>query len=769
MYSKAMLCTIAYISGIILSDKIGMTALSCISCAVILTALVLRLVTGKSKSALIAVIVIAFLGGVRLYSASYNPLYDSFGEKYITISGTVDSNPTETSGNYPHRYIVKTDNARYLDKALAVDSKIILNTDKNLTFGDKISASGFLFSIAGSENEYEYDYSAYYKSLGIDARLTALELTVTGREHSGIIGMIKALIYKNISENFSGNQRAYLLAAVLDDSSAFSDDLKITLRKTGILSCIYSSYVHISIILLLSGIFCRRNRFRLDRILFFCLIIYAVINAGSPNSLKGAAVLAMAVCSRHILGYSDKPRILFLFVLAMTIAEPLLIYNSGFMMSVISTYMVMVCYNPVFHRLTPIFNRLHLSCSSLRHLIVLWIIFAVFTVPVSALYFNGFTPYSVFLTPLLVPLILIILVLTPVLFIIPGACAVLIHLTPAVRFATDGINFIAHSAAKLPYIYNILPTPSPLNIICFYLVLWILLRCASESCSREKTKIIAVVLASFSVCAVAADLSPSLEIYFVNVGQGDGAVLHTNRGDTILIDGGGSADYQTDYNIGERVYLPYLISHGFNHIDVAILSHYHKDHAEGIVAAAENLDINTLVMPDTSPDNIYRKRLEEIALSKNIKIEYLMEADEIRFDSGLSLKFLSPDSSGLNAEDPNDTSLVVSVEFGEFTALFTGDSGVPVTDSYPQNADLLKVSHHGSNTASSQEFIDYVNPEYAVISVGRGNSYNLPSRHAVTRLKNSGAYILRTDHVGDIRFKVSKNGDIWYRTLVNSY
>jgi len=303
------------------------------------------------------------------------------------------------------------------------------------------------------------------------------------------------------------------------------------------------------------------------------------------------------------------------------------------------------------------------------------------------------------------------------------------------------------------------------EIITFYLLWWAFLRILKFKFKTPKTAVILTVALGIMFSSILTYDYNTLFIYFVNVGQGDGAVLHTSRGETVLIDGGGAADYTADYNIGERVYLPYLTSHGFSDIDIAIASHTHKDHVEGIIAAAENLKIKTIVMPYAKEANQYHDQLCQIAQNKGIQVEYLSATDEIIFESGLKITFIAPDNTQLASDDLNDTSLVAHVTYGDFSALFTGDSTDEATDSYPKDVDLLKVAHHGSKTASSKEYLEHTSPEYAVISVGEGNSYNHPSPEVVCRLKSSGAKILRTDKSGDIQFKIKKDGTFTYKTL----
>jgi len=232
-----------------------------------------------------------------------------------------------------------------------------------------------------------------------------------------------------------------------------------------------------------------------------------------------------------------------------------------------------------------------------------------------------------------------------------------------------------------------------------------------------------------------------------------------------LIDGGGSAEYESNYNIGKRVFVPYLASHGFSDIDVAIVSHCHKDHIEGIIAAAESLKIDTVVMPKTHIDTQYGIRLLKIAEDRGIAVEFLSAGDKIIFNSGLCISFISPDSTQSESDELNDTSLVAHVTYGEFSALFTGDSTDEISNAYPENVDILKVAHHGSDNQTSREYLERVNPTYAVISVGENNSYNLPSGNVLNRLKENGTTVLRTDKMGDIQFKIRKDGTLSYKTL----
>lgn len=769
MLSTAMICTVSYIFGVIISTNVSFTTLVFFSVCMASAYTIYVIITKQFNFLIPLVTLFIVFGGLRCYSAFQNKLYYEFPDKYVTITGTIYSNPSISSGEYKYKYILRAEKVSYRGEAYSINSKIFINTKKEVNFGDLVSVSGFLKEIKGRENEYGYDFSAYYKSLGIYARLTALEMSIDGETHSlmpsFLSGKLKSIMFNNIRAHYSGDEAAYLYAIILGDKSNFSDSCKTLLTKTGIMHTLYSPFVHISFIMLLAGLMCRKNKRYTDTAVFFMLIVYALINSGSPVILKASLLALVVLLNKGIFGYYDKTEMLSIIVLVSTVIEPLLCFNSAFMMSVISTFLVCVSFTPIYEKMTPFFYRFHIPQGAPRQIIVIWIIFSVGTLPFAAYYFNGFSLYSILMTPLLMPFVFIVLALSPVLFILPFS----LPISSVLNFSLKILEKAPYFLQKLPLSYIMLRTPELIDILIFYLGWWIFLRFCKRRLHTPETKILALIMCAFIICSISNYSFGALDIYFVNVGQGDGAVLHTGIGETVLIDGGGSADYQEDYNIGESIYLPYLVSHGFTNIDMAIVSHYHKDHAEGIIAAAENLKINTLVMPDTMPDNIYRKKLEDIAERKNIKIEYLIQSDEIHFRSGLVLKVLAPDINQLNGNDENDTSLVIEADFGKIKALFTGDSSDEADNSYPADIDILKASHHGSQTASSDAFVNYTRPKYTVISVGKDNSYNLPNSAVLRRFYKVGSHILRTDEQGDIHFRLNKNGGIKYRTLTGVY
>ncbi|MCR4692552.1 MAG: DNA internalization-related competence protein ComEC/Rec2 [Firmicutes bacterium] len=766
MFSIITICCAAYIFGIVSAPIISFLYVLLFTVCVILAILLSKIVL-KYKTAPVLLAAVMFLAGnARYLSAAENSLYNKFPEKYVEICGTVRSLPQISLAKYKYRYEVMADSLTYLGETYHIDKKILLNTTEELSFGDTVRAWGFLTDFSEVSNEFGFNYKLFYKSKGIFARLTAFELSKTGRANSLSpafwAGKLRYRIFENMQSCLDDESFALTSAVLFGDKSYFDKNYRTLLLKTGVGRILYSSFTHISIIIFLVSLLSSKKKYR--NILFIAAITFYILFVNSSSiALKACITAGLVICAKQLKGYSDKFSILSYTVFLLTVYNPLLCFDAGFMMSVISTALILLCYKPVYRRLSGFrkLRKLRLAAP-----LSVFIILLFGAMPFSAYYFNGTPIYSVFLVPVLLPFVAAVIFTAPILFINGGAYLFLSPIGLIYHGALSVLHFAPFVIKRLPFYYITLPTPSVIAIIFFCLLWWIFIRAISYKFNTSKTKLILAAALGLFIC-IALDFSiNSLGIYFVNVGQGDAAVLHTSYGETVLIDGGGSSDYEKNYNIGESIFLPYLISHGFTHIDVAIVSHYHKDHAEGIVTAAENLKINTLILPDSMPDSIYRLKLEELARKKDIKTEYLHIGDEIRFRSGLKLYVIAPDVSLADDENENNTSLVIKASYGDFTALFTGDFEAEENLLPPRDIDLLKVSHHGSQDGNSSAFIRALNPRIAVISVGKDNRYGLPDNKVVAEFENMGATVLRTDLLGDIRFKIDKNGNIKYNSLL---
>ena len=239
--------------------------------------------------------------------------------------------------------------------------------------------------------------------------------------------------------------------------------------------------------------------------------------------------------------------------------------------------------------------------------------------------------------------------------------------------------------------------------------------------------------------------SGKLAVHFLDVGQGDSSLLITPNGKTILIDGG-------KQTAGEKV-VSYLKAAGVTSIDYIVATHPDADHIGGLIPVLNQIPVKKVI--DSGKSHTSQTYMDYLTLidQKNIPFHVASIGEYIDADPAIKIQVLN---SGEGSTDNNDASVVLKITHGAKSFLFTGDAGVEteanMVSNFDVNADVLKVSHHGSETGSSQVFLNEVTPTWAVLSFGEGNSYGHPDSVVVNRLVEMGATVVPTPN-GDIVFE----------------
>ena len=245
-----------------------------------------------------------------------------------------------------------------------------------------------------------------------------------------------------------------------------------------------------------------------------------------------------------------------------------------------------------------------------------------------------------------------------------------------------------------------------------------------------------------------------LQIWFLDVGQAD-SILIQNGDANMLIDAGNNED-------GKKL-VSYFQSLGIETFQYVIGTHAHEDHIGGMDDIIDNFDIDTFYMPDAITTTATFESVLDSLEAKNIAFQ-TPSIDSI-FKLGnatIDVLYVGTDDSDLN-----NTSIVLKLTYGNTSVLFMGDAEKEVETIIEKkdiSADVLKVGHHGSNTSSSKTFLEKVNPSYAIISVGTGNSYGHPSNTTIQNLENQNIQIYRTDENGTI-IMTSDGTDITFQTI----
>ena len=261
--------------------------------------------------------------------------------------------------------------------------------------------------------------------------------------------------------------------------------------------------------------------------------------------------------------------------------------------------------------------------------------------------------------------------------------------------------------------------------------------------------VILVSLAFFNFLAWLAIFSSSsfLEVVFFDVGQGDAIFIETPQDHQVLIDGG--PDTSVLEKLGKE--MPFWDKN----IDLLILTHPDHDHLAGLIEVLQRYKVDNVLWTGVVKDTAeYAKWLELLEEQQVI----IAQAGQRIILSDVIIDVLFPFNNleGESPKDINNTSIVLRLSFKESSFLFTGDLHKSLEEDLVEKqvflaSDILKISHHGSKTSSSEKFIEYVSPEIAVISVGRNNSYGHPHQETLETLKKYDIRVERTDQRGDIK------------------
>ncbi|MBU5669932.1 DNA internalization-related competence protein ComEC/Rec2 [Peptoniphilus sp. MSJ-1] len=232
------------------------------------------------------------------------------------------------------------------------------------------------------------------------------------------------------------------------------------------------------------------------------------------------------------------------------------------------------------------------------------------------------------------------------------------------------------------------------------------------------------------------------------IGQGDAAMI-SHRGRNFLIDVGGA---RYDNTIFERYLEPSLDYLGVYKIDGIFISHYDEDHVGNLEKVLKNYKVKNVYVGHLPEDNFFEDVNPNgfISLSRN---------DRLKIDKDFYIDVLNIGDK--NVEE-NDKSLVLDVYYRGKKILFTGDLSKNYERNINEDVDILKVSHHGSNTSTDEKFLENITPKYAVISAGVGNSYGHPHREVLESLEKYGIIYFDTSKVGEIIFKIDKNIEVFY-------
>jgi len=254
-----------------------------------------------------------------------------------------------------------------------------------------------------------------------------------------------------------------------------------------------------------------------------------------------------------------------------------------------------------------------------------------------------------------------------------------------------------------------------------------------------------------------------LSVSFLDVGQGDAIYVRTPNGNDVLIDGG------PDDGVIQKLH---EVMPSFNKdIDIVMETHPDKDHIAGLTQVFEQYEVKNFLHSEISSGTSFDVSLHDHATTETGMNNILARRGErIILDKkyGVYLDVLFPDQDTTSFKETNDASIVARLVYGTQSFIINGDSPISVEQFLARNdkqilkSTVLKLGHHGSQTSTSDEFLDQVKPEFAVVSAGKNNSYHHPNSAVVTRVQSRNIPILSTIDLGTITFETD-GSQLWQK------
>ena len=685
--------------------------------------------------------------------------------------------------------------------------------EERLIPGQSVRLRGKLLPERRAGNEGEFDFSLYEKTQGLSGSFRAEELSLLRDSASPwqrFLQSGKYFLSDSLSALYPKEELGICKAVLLGESGELDAESRALFRESGSAHLLAISGLHLSILGTASYEFFRFLGLSqaysglFGGILILC---YGILAGAHASILRALIMLLLHFLGRAAGRSYDMLSSLSLAFLLLLCFQPFLLFHAGFQLSFAALLPLSLPKGQRSRRLPHSRGQLQMLLSLLLTALSGSLRLSLFLIPLMLWHFFQFPLYGAALNLFLLPLLPYLLgsILLSLLFY---SLVLLLPLPPlsflSSVFSGSGcfILFLWRKLCRLslslPFSLITLGRPRAERILLAYLLLFFLgfLRSLPEESGgkgrRGKApfrfgsvfsirsirsirslsallpaslpspraalrKLLSLLSLLFFFLLLLPERPKGLLISAIDVGQGDGFLLEC-KGKVMSVDCGSSSNE----HFGEKVLEPFLLSKAVLTIDTALITHCDRDHLSGIeylLSKSTQIRIRELVLPAPAEEDPRYGILKRLAVRRGCRIRYLKNGDMLAFPS--SLRCCYPENNE-PIEEANSHSIGMLLAYGNFRMLFTGDMPEEAEKKLLKNLraagalcdiDILKASHHGSKYSSSEELLDSLRPEYALLSYGRGNRYGHPHRETLSRLEERDILPLKTGELGEIQIQ----------------
>ncbi|MFC2140255.1 DNA internalization-related competence protein ComEC/Rec2 [Candidatus Auribacterota bacterium] len=726
-----------------------------------------------------------FFYGAAIYPLSLkNPLKSIIKEKKeYRLRGLVISPPKEQKnrGFLKWKYQKRTKFVCLIEEIFVekrwqkVKSKLLIHLYTQHSFplieGEAIETKGYFFAPSPPSNPHQFDYQIYlqYQDIfylcSIKGKENLKKIPALNSHLKMIRSRVKKFLGKQLTFKLKGTEeKELLLGMILGERHRISLKLKDIFKKTNTMHILAISGLHLGmitfIIISVLSLFILQKR-KIFIITIFCLIGYVSLIGFRPPVTRTLIMILVFLLGRLINHEGNIINSLSFAGFLIILFRPLDLFNAGFQLSFIIVLFIIILTPKIEH----LFLRLFFKPTILKKKKISRKIFylnrffsaslsaQIACIPLMLFYYNIFSPLSLLANLVVIPL------MYPILFLSFFSISLGL-ISKTVLLILNSINsslistliWVIKIVGNLHLSFFYLPAMPLLLIISYYLAL--LLLCRRKY--RKYALIIFVLIFIFWSSSYLYRLKKFKAVFF-DVGNGEAALIHFPQGKNILIDCG-SSSYD---NIGRWIILPYLRGEGINNIDIVILTHFHRDHVNGLFALLDEVSIDQVWINNMQSPSPLKTKLLQAIRDKKIDIVILNDSSPWeKIEGEIKGKILSPPPRLFHSNNTdlikNENSLVIKLNYKNLSFLFCGDidkKGVNYLSLKEDNlkSTFIKVPHHGGQASFSKKFYRRVDPEIAIIS-----SKRKPSKKIITYFREKKIQKLSTNQDGAIIISLNK-------------
>ena len=773
--------TVAFITGILLLPVIQFDYLIVLLFTLLLLLFVVLLryvefvrkikISGTIISLLLAVLLGNFTA--QLNVIKLNPVVSSlYKENDVVVYGVL--NKIELQKEDEIIFQLKAYKFNYNNKEVNDEIKFLCKLKGSVTErkkfysemkpGFKIKVNGYYAKGKEERNPGEFDYNAYLHYKGIVGTiLIDSPDDVKVIEHSvnvfaNLIFQSRKYVDAQINSLYDKSTAGLLRGLLLADRSEIDYETKTQFINSGVIHVLAVSGLHVGFIAGIFLILFGRFNIYIRSLLTITGLIAFMFLTGIPPSVFRATVMAVVIIIAFITNRSTNIfNSLAIAALIILVISPNEIYSPGFQLSFSAVLAIGIIY-PIINNYV---STIQLKSKILRYLILFFAVsFAaqLGTLPFTLIYFGKLSVIALFTNLIVIPaigLILALAVTSLAVNIFLGSAAVYFAQTNIL--VSNSVLELIRFTGSLNFSHIKITAYSTFDAIIFYSFLTLLILTITKF--KSKTAVIVLIILTgvniflFSSINDGAILPDNqLNVMAIDVGQGDAILIKFPDNHTALIDAGQATYY---FDNGERVILPLLDYLGIDKIDYGFVSHLDLDHYGGFVSLIQHGKIDRIFKPKL--DSSLRKdlRFEKYLRENNVPFTYYNHQSLPIGNCKIYILNDELDAEVYNLSS-NDNSGVIKLEYDKTSFLFPGDAEKKEEDilvnNYSDflNIDVLKAGHHGSKTSTSEEFVKFTSPEFAIISAGIKNKFGHPDKTILDRLNENDATVFRTDKSGAI-------------------